>query len=197
MRLAALSLLLAAVPLAAQMPGAPQASRVTAGTYQVDPNHTQVTWSVNHMGFSMLQGQIGASGGSITVDPARPQATKLEVTFDVAKLTAPSERFTAHLKSPDFFDAANNPTATFTSTAVRVQGSRATITGNLTIKGVTKPVTLQAEFIGAGPNPQSKKTNFGFRATGQVNRSDFGLGMAVPVVSDRVDLVINAAFTAA
>jgi polyisoprenoid-binding protein YceI len=196
MRLLALALL-AAAPLAAQMPGAPQVSRVLAGTYKVDPNHTQVTWTVNHMGFSMLQGQFGASGGTVTLDPARPQATKIEVTFDLTQLSTTSARFATHLKSPDFFDVANNPTARFESTAVRVQGNRATVTGNLTIKGVTKPVTLQAEFIGAGPNPQSKKTNVGFRATGAIKRSDFGLGMAVPVVSDRVDLQINAAFEAA
>jgi polyisoprenoid-binding protein YceI len=76
-------------------------------------------------------------------------------------------------------------------------GNRATITGDLTIKGITKPVTLQAEFVGAGANPMNKKLNFGFRGTGQIKRSDFGLGMAAPVVSDQVDLTINAAFQAA
>ena len=68
------------------------------------------------------------------------------------------------------------------------------ITGDLTIKGVTKPVTLTVHFVGAGNNPMNKKLNFGFHATGTINRSDFGLGMAVPVVSDKVDLTINAAF---
>lgn len=197
MRLALAAILALAVPAAAQTPGKPDPSLVKAGAYQVDPNHTQVTWSVNHMGFSMLEGQFGASGGSITVDPARPAATKLDVTFNVDQLSVTSGRFAEHLKSKDFFDVANHPTARFVSTGVARRGDAATITGDLTIKGVTRPVTLQATFVGAGPNPMNKKLNFGFRATGQIKRSDFGLGMAAPVVSDRVDLRINAAFQAA
>ncbi|SFP49319.1 YceI family protein [Sphingomonas rubra] len=195
----ATALLVLAAPVLAQgaLPGAPQASRIAAGTYPVDPAHTQVTWQVNHMGFSMLQGQFGASAGQITIDPAKPNATKVEVTFQTDQLTTTAPRFTDHLKSKDFFDVANHPTARFVSTAVRATGDKATITGNLTIKGITKPVTLQATFVGAGANPMNKKLNFGFRATGTINRSDFGLGMATPVVSDKVDLTINAAFAAA
>ncbi|PAX06690.1 YceI family protein [Sphingomonas lenta] len=197
MRPAFAALALIAVPVVAQTPGQPDPALVRAGTYRVDPNHTQVTWTVNHMGFSMLTGQFGASGGQITIDPARPQATKLEVTFNTAELSSTSAGFTKHLNSADFFETAKHPTARFVSRDVQVNGNRATVTGDLTIKGITKPVTLQASFVGAGPNPMNKKLNFGFRATGQVNRSDFGLGMAVPVVSDRVDLEINAAFEAA
>lgn len=189
-------LALAAPVLAQGLPGAPQAARVTAGTYPVDTAHTQVTWQVNHMGFSMLQGQFGASAGQITIDPAKPNATRVDVTFQVDQLSTTAPRFSEHLKSKDFFDVAAHPTARFVSTAVRATGNTATITGNLTIKGITKPVTLQATFVGAGANPMSKKLNLGFRATGTINRSDFGLGMAVPVVSDKVDLVINAAFAA-
>jgi polyisoprenoid-binding protein YceI len=196
----AVSLLALAAPVLAQapagLPGAPIKARVTAGTYQVDPAHTQVTWQVNHMGFSMLQGQFGASAGSLTIDPAKPDAAKVDVTFQIDQLSTTSEHFATHLKSKDFFDAAANPTARFVSTAVRASGDKATITGNLTIKGVTKPVTLQATFVGAGANPMNKKTNVGFRATTSINRADFGLGMAVPVVSDKVDLTINAAFVA-
>ncbi|MFS0771558.1 YceI family protein [Sphingomonas sp. 1P08PE] len=189
----------AATPLVAQAPGLPgtaDRSQVKAGTYQVDPNHTQVTWTVNHMGFSMLSGQFGAGSGSITVDPAKPVATKVEVTFPVDQLSATSAQFANHLKSKDFFDVASNPTARFVSTGVTPMGDHWMLNGNLTIKGVTKPVQLTARFVGAGANPMSKKTNFGFLATGSIKRSDFGLGMAVPVVSDKVDLTINAAFQA-
>lgn len=201
MRLAAAALLALTAPAVAQAPagtpGRPHPSLVTAGTYRVDPNHTQVTWKVNHLGFSMLQGQFGASGGQITVDPARPQATRMEVTFDVNQLSTTSDAFTKHLKSEDFFNVAAHPAARFVSRSVQVNGDQATITGDLTIKNATKPVTLQATFVGAGPNPRGGKLNFGFRATGRINRSDFGLGMAAPMVSDRVDLEINAAFEAA
>ena len=198
----AAALMAAAVPAVAQMaaapamPGAPT-TRVAAGTYQVDPAHTQVTWEVNHMGFSMLQGQFGASGGSITIDPAKPAQTKVDVTFAIADLSVTSSQFATYLKSQDFFDVAANPNARFVSTAVTPRGAnRATMTGNLTIKGITKPVTLDVTFVGAGANPMTKKLNFGFRAMGTIKRSDFGLGMAVPIVSDEVKLTVNAAFTA-
>lgn len=182
----------------AQQPGAPTASRITAGTYQVDPAHTQVTWQVNHLGFSLLEGQFGASTGSITIDPKQPAATKVDVTFQVDQLTATSSGFVNHLKSPDFFNVAEFPTARFVSTAVTPKGANAaTMTGNLTIKGVTKPVTLDVSFIGAGNNPMSKKLNFGFTGRGTIKRSDFGLGMAVPAVSDEVRLTVHAAFAAA
>lgn len=192
-------LALTAAPVLAQtaaVPGAPVKARVAAGTYAVDANHTQVTWAVNHMGFSMLEGQFGASGGTIMIDPAKPNATKVEVNFAIDQLSVTSAPFTGHLKSKDFFDVATYPTAKFVSTKVVATGDKATITGNLTLKGVTKPVTLQATFVGAGTNPMNKKANFGFRATGSIKRSEFGLGRAVPVVSDRVDLTINAAFAA-
>ena len=190
----------AAVPAIAQapagLPGAPNKALVTAGTYAVDPAHTQVTWTLNHMGFSMLSGQFGAQGGTLTIDPAKPAATKLDVTFAIDQLSVTAEPFSHHLKSKDFFDVATYPTARFVSTGVVANGNRARITGNLTIKNVTKPVTIDATFVGAGTNPMNKKLNFGFRGTASIKRSDFGLGYATPIVADDVKLDINAAFTA-
>ena len=198
--LAIAALALLAAPLPAQMPSsqpgkiAPDA--VPAGTYKVDPNHTQVTWLVNHMNFSLLQGQFGASGGTLTIDPRRPTTARLEVTFDLNQLSTTSTHFTEHLKSKDYFETATYPTARFVSTAISWQGTAAVITGNLTIKNKTKPVTLQAMMIGAGINPMTKKLNFGFHATATIDRSDFGVGLAAPLVADNVDLSINAAFLA-
>ena len=188
----------AAVPAIAQtgLPGTQNKAAVTAGTYAVDPAHTQVTWTLNHMGFSMLSGQFGAQGGTLTIDPAKPAATKLDVTFAIDQLSVTSAKFAEHLKSRDFFDAATYPTARFVSTNVVANGNTAKITGNLTIKTVTKPVTIDATFVGAGANPMSKKLNFGFRGTTTIKRSDFGLGYATPVVADSVKLDINVAFTA-
>lgn len=180
-----------------QMPGQAQPARVTAGTYQVDPAHTQVTWQVNHMGISMLEGQFGASAGSLTLDPKNLAATKVDVTFQVDQLSVTSAAFANHLKSPDFFNVAQFPTARFVSTAVTPKGTNAaTLTGNLTLKGVTKPVSMDVTFVGAGANPMSKKMNVGFSGRATIKRSDFGLGMAAPVVSDEVRLTVNAAFTA-
>ena len=103
------------------------------------------------------------------------------------------------LRSSNFLEVDAHPTATFTSTAVKQTGTdEFSVTGDLTIKGVTKPVTLAAEFFGAGTNPMSKKLNVGFFATGQITRSEFGLGYGVPEVTpDLVDLRISAAFIGA
>jgi polyisoprenoid-binding protein YceI len=188
----------AAIPAVAQtgQPGTQNKAAVTAGTYKVDAAHTQVTWTLNHMGFSMLSGQFGAQEGTLTIDPAKPAAAKLDVTFAIDQLSVTAAPFANHLKSKDFFDAATYPTARFVSTRVAVTGSTARITGNLTIKNVTKPVTIDATFVGAGTNPMNKKVNFGFRGTTTINRSDFGLGYAAPTVADSVKLDINAAFSA-
>lgn len=185
-----------AIPALAQMtmPGAPDASRVAAGSYKVDNNHTQVFWTLNHLGITPLSGAFAATGGSLDIDPAKPSAAKVAVTFDVAGLIVTAPAFAKHLSTPDLFDTAKFPTATFTSTSVQSSGNSATITGDLTIKGITKPITLDAKLYGAGVNMMSKKLNVGFTATGTLKRSDFGLGYGVPAIADQVDLKISAAF---
>jgi len=194
----ALTIALAAAGLGAgvnaQMPGAADASRVQAGTYKTDANHTQVVWSVNHLGFSNLYGMFGAKSGTLTVDPKNPAASKVSIEFAVDDMNTSSKQFGTHLRSPDFFDAAKFPTATFVSTSVQASGTSAKIMGNLTVHGVTKPVTLDAKLMGAGANPMSKAQTIGFTATTTIKRSDFGLGMAAPAVSDDVMLHITAAF---
>lgn len=193
MIVAALGLFMS-IPAASQTAPAAAVAMVKAGTYNADPNHTQVIWTVNHMGVSPLSGAFGASGGTLTIDPARPSAARVSISFNIADMSTTSGPFKHHLSTADFFDAAKFPTATFTSTSVRVTGTRAIIRGNLTIKGITKPVTLDARFYGAARNPMSKKLNLGFSATGKIKRSDFGLGLYVPMVADDVDLRIAGAF---
>jgi polyisoprenoid-binding protein YceI len=185
---------LAQAPAAA--PGTRDLSRVTAGTYKVDPAHTQVLWEVDHLGISPLHGAFGNPSGTLTLDPRNPSAAKLSLTLPLTGLMVTSSDFLKHLNSADFFDVAKHPTATFTSTSVRLDDDpgEATVTGNLTIKGITRPVTLDVDFYGAGENSMSKKLNIGFTAETKIRRSDFGLGMAVPAVSDEVDLEIVAAF---
>ena len=189
-----------AVPAIAQvampgsaLPGAPDAARVTAGSYKVDTNHTQVVWTLNHLGITPLSGDFAASGGSLVLDPAHPGGAKVSVDFTMASTTTHMQAFTTHLLSADILDAAKYPTANFTSTRVVVNGASAKITGNLTLHGVTRPVTLDAKFYGAGDNPRSKKLNIGFAATTTIKRSDFGI-MYAPTVADQVNLEIHAAF---
>lgn len=183
-----------ATPVLAQTPGVPDVSRVAAATYKVDANHTQAVWSVDHMGFSILYGMFGSMSGTLTLDPAKPEAAKVSIEIPMSGLTTTSAGFTKHLSGADFFDVEKFPTAKFESTSVVVSGQTAKITGDLTLHGVTKPVMLDAKFTGAGANPMSKAPTVGFSATAKLNRSDFGLGRVVPVVGDEVSLKITAAF---
>lgn len=197
---------LAAAPLLAQMPtaalGSKNVKNVTGGSYSIDPDHTLVGWRVDHLGFNDYLGLFGSPTGSLTLDPKNPNSAKLEVTIPVSKVTTASAGLTAHLlkpaengKKPDFF-GANPADAKFVSTKVVSKGTRATITGNLTLNGVTKPVTLNASFAGAGNMPKSwgGKENIGFHAKGGIKRSQFGIDGSLPLVGDTVTLDISAAF---
>lgn len=184
---------LAAQP-AARPAATAAAAKVQAGTYAVDPNHTQVLWSVDHFGFSRLYGMVGGMGGTLVIDPARPSAASVQIDIPLSGLTVTSPAFGKHLATSDLFDTAKFPTARFVSRKVTVRGTQATIAGDLTLRGVTKPLTLDARLHGAGVNGMNKKQTVGFSATGTLKRSDFNLGYAVPAVSDEVKLEITAAF---
>jgi polyisoprenoid-binding protein YceI len=170
------------------------ARNVQAGTYRIDANHTQVLWSVDHLGFSRLYGMVGGMSGRLVLDPARLGQASLQVDIPLSGLTVTSAGFASHLQTADLFDVARYPTARFVSRTVRVRGQEAAITGDLTLRGITRPLVLQARFYGAGANPMSRAQTIGFSARGQLKRSDFGLGYAAPAVSDTVDLEITAAF---
>ncbi len=191
----ALALIMAS-PAAAQMPvpGAADVSRVVAGAYAADPRHTEVAWRIDHLGFSLYDGIFGGATGTLTLDPARLEATAVAIEVPVSGLVTTVPALNDHLKSPDFFDAAKFPAVTFKSTRVTVNGTHATLAGLLTLHGVTRPVTLDARFVGAGTNPLSKKATVGFVATTTLKRSDFGMTFLAPALGDTVDLTINAAF---
>lgn len=199
-------LALATVPLLAQIPmaapGKPDAARVTAGTYTVDPNHTLVGWRVDHLGFNDYFGIFGSSTGTLTLDPKKPNAAKVEITIPVSKVTTASSGLTAHLLrpgkdggKPDFF-GASPADARFVSTSVVASGTTARIAGNLTLNGITRPVTLKAKFSGAGKMPpmMGGKETVGFHATTLIKRSEFGITQGIPLVSDVVRLDITVAF---
>jgi polyisoprenoid-binding protein YceI len=205
-RLATLAIFLSAVitaPIVAQMvmptnaPGKPDPKVVTKGTYKIDPDHTQVVFTVNRLGFTQYSGLFIDPTGTLTLDPKAPAASKVAVSFPIAKVRTTSPELDAGMQAADFFDSAKFPTATFVSTKVSVTGISATIAGNLTIRGVTKPVVLKARLIGAGREFWGdKKIAFGFAATTSIKRSEFGLTNSIPLVSDRVGLTINAGFEA-
>lgn len=189
---------------AGPMPGQPDAARVMAGTYQADPGHTMVSWRVNHMGFNDTFGLFGTISGTLVIDPANLAAAKVAVRIPVRKITTANVGLTGALLRPN---AAGKPDyfgpqpadAVFTSTKVTpgADGKSAAITGNLSLNGVVKPVTLNATFIGAGKNPLGGALTVGFHATTSILRSDYGLTADLGLVGDRVDLEISAGFVKA
>lgn len=191
---------LAQAPTAA--PGSKNVAAITGGTYTADPNHTLVTWTLDHLGFTPYTGIFGDVSGTLQFDPKNPNATKVDMTIPVSKVTTANSGLTAHLTragkdggKPDFFGAAAAD-ARFVSTSVVASGQTAKLTGNLTLNGVTRPVTLDVHFYGAGKMPAAMggKENVGFHAVGTIMRSQFGLGFGLPMIGDSVKLDIAAAF---
>ncbi len=170
-------------------------SKVEAGAYKVDPNHTQVLFGVSHLGFTTYYGEFRDTSGTLTLDPAKPADSKLDVTIQVDSVSVQSPKLEGELKSDAWLDAGKFPEATFKSTKVTKTGAAtATVTGDLTLHGVTKPLTLSVTYVNAGPNPLSKVYTAGFEAKGKIKRSDFGVKTYVPVIGDEVDLIISGAF---
>ncbi|ATE67296.1 YceI family protein [Rhizorhabdus dicambivorans] len=186
----------ASVVLAQDLPKAPPGTadvrRVAAGTYTVDPDHSQVAFTVNHLGFSTYRGIFGNVRGSMTIDPRAPAKANVVIDIPISGITTTSAKLDEHLKNADFFDAARYPAARFEATSVRPSGKRARISGNLTIKGITRPVVLDAVFVGAGT--MMGKRTIGFDATTTIRRSDFGVSYGIPLVPDSVPLQISVAF---
>jgi len=194
------ALALVAVPVLAQQmpttpPGALDPARVVAGTYGVDSAHTQILFEVNHLGFNSYYGIFGGASGELTFDPAHPDAAKVSIVIPIDAVVTTSAELNTHLKAADFFDAAHFPNATFRSTAVTmVDATHAHIAGNLTLKGVTKPIVLDAQFTGAGPGMMNSPLQVGFAARTDVKRSDFGMGFGTGLITDNVPLRITVAF---
>ena len=167
-------------------------SAANAETYKFDANHTSVTWSANHFGFSNPSGKFTDVDGSLTLDEKNPQKSSLEAIIKISSLNTGLSKFDTHLKTADFFDAEKFPTAKFVSTSVVLVGKKgAKVKGDLTLHGVTKPVTLDVKLNKLGANPFTQKPTAGFSATTVIKRSEFGMNFGIPGVSDEVKLVIE------
>jgi len=168
---------------------------VEAGTYAVEPSHTRVQFAVTHFGFTSYWGDVSGVSGSLVLDPKDSAADQVSVSIPVSSVSTTNAKLDGELKSPMFLDGTTYPTITFVSKSVKKTGpTTALVTGDLTLHGVTKPVTLVAKFNAGGGNPMSKKYTVGFDAHGKIDRSDFGVKAFVPMVSDQVDITISAAF---
>jgi len=152
-------------------------------------DHTFVRFSYDHLGFSTQESRFDKTTGTVTYDPAAKTGA-VDLTIDTKSVDTGSELFNGHIQATDFLNTAQFPTATFRSTSVKFDGDKpVSITGNLTIKGITKPVTLTVTSFKHGPNMQ-KKDSIGANATGTIKRSDFDMGKYTPLVGDDVTLTI-------
>ncbi|TBR36318.1 MULTISPECIES: YceI family protein [Dyella] len=161
-------------------------------TYKLDPGHTNVLFTWNHFGYSNPTANLGISEGTLVFDEKNPAKSSVEVTLPLSNLDTHVTKLDEHLKKADFFDAEKFPTVTFKSTKVEAAGNgKFKVTGDLTVHGVTKPVVLDATLNKVGPHPMMKVQAIGFDATTTIKRSDFGVAMYVPNVSDEIKIHIT------
>ena len=149
--------------------------------WQIDSSHSSVNFSVRHMMLSTARGQFEKFSGTIEFDEANPAATAVDVTIEAASVNTKDEKRDGHLKSPDFFDVEKFPGLSFKSKNVQViDSNHAKLNGDLTIKGISKPVVLDVEYHGQVKSPGGT-TNAGFSASTKINREDWGLTWNAPL----------------
>lgn len=145
-------------------------------TWTIDSAHANASFAVRHMMVSTVRGRLGTVDGTLTFDPDNPQASQVEVEIDAASIDTGIEDRDNHLRSPDFLDVEKYPTITFKSTNVEVTGdNKGKVTGDLTIRDVTRPVTLNVTFLGQSVNPMDGSQTVGFEAKTSIDREDWGL----------------------
>lgn len=162
-----------------------------AASYGIDPGHTYVSFAISHLGFSTMRGKFNKQSGSLEYDPATKKAA-VTIEIDAASIDTGHQKRDEHLQSPDFLNAVENPTITFKSTDASWSGNKLeSVTGDLTLLGVSKPVTLTITAMKCGEHPFAKKPACGFDATGSIKRSDFGVNYGLPGIGDEMELDIE------
>lgn len=169
-------------------------ARAATETYVIDPNHSSVGFTVRHV-FTQVPGSFTKFSGTITVDQANPSANSADATIEVGSVNTANEKRDNHLKTPDFFDAAKFSTITFKSKSWAKTGDNTfDVTGDLTIRGVTKSVVLKVTSLGFGPGMMPGTQVSGWEGTTKINRRDFGVdgpAMLGRAVGDEVSITIN------
>ncbi|MGO9004490.1 MAG: YceI family protein [Beijerinckiaceae bacterium] len=167
-----------------------------AADYKLDPAHTHVLFLVDHLGFSKMTGLFADTAGTLSFDPARVEASTLTVVIKTSSLATQFGPRDADLKGADWFNVTEFPEMKFVGTKFTKKDAKTgTITGDLTLLGVSKPVTLEVTFNKAGVRPTDKADTAGFSARGSLKRSDFGLKTYLPYIGDQVDLIIETEAT--
>jgi polyisoprenoid-binding protein YceI len=163
-------------------------------TFNVEPTHTFPRFSYNHLGYSVQLSRFDKTSGKVVFDKVAKTGS-VDITIDTKSVSTGAATFNEHIQGEDFLDTAKHPTATFKSTKVVFEGDKpAKIEGNLTLKGVTKPVTLTVTSFHTMPHPMVKKDAIGANAFTTVKRTDFNMGKNAPYVGDevRIDIAIEA-----
>ncbi len=159
-------------------------------TYVIDNNHTFPTFSYSHLGYSIQASRFNKTSGKVVLDKAA-RTGSVDVVIDMKSVDTGSSAFNEHIQGEDYLDTAKYPTATFKSTGVKFDGDKpVSVDGTLTMKGVSKPVTLTVTGFQAKPHPMAKKDAVGANATTMVKRTEFNAGKNVPFVGDEVTINI-------
>jgi polyisoprenoid-binding protein YceI len=158
---------------------------LTPGRWTIDPAHTEIGFTVRHLGLAKVRGRFDDVDGAVEIADD-VGATRVEATIALASVATGNPDRDAHLRSSDFFDADRNPTMTFASTLVSGADGEYTLVGELTINGITRPVELDVEFFGTTELPTDRSVRAGFSASGELSRKDFGIEFNVPLGGDKV-----------
>lgn len=168
-------------------------SAISADTYQIDQNHTNVIWHANHFGFSNSSGKFNHVSGIVRIDERNPQNSSVEIEIKTASINTGIPKFDAHLRNQDFLNVEKYPIATFVSTRVDLRSkTRALVRGKLTLLGITQPITLDVNLNKIGTNPIIQKKTAGFSAKTKFKRSQFGMNYGIPGISDEVIIKIES-----
>ena len=169
-------------------------TKQASGIYQLDSRHTSVLWKLSHLGFSNFVGRFDKAEGTLNYDPVTPSKSTVKISVDPHSLYTNVEGFAKELTGADWINAAKGP-ITFTSTQVATTGpTTGTITGDLTLNGIKKPVVLDVAFVGGGTNDFAQAHALGFSGKTTIKRSDFGITKLLPAVGDDVEIMIETEF---
>lgn len=168
---------------------------IPSGVYALDPNHASITFRVLHLGFSRYTGRFDKFDATLDFDSANPENSKLDVIINPNSVNTNNAKLEEELKAEPYFNTTKFPAMTFVATKIERTGdTTGKITGDFTMLGVTRSVTLDATFIGGGEHPMMKTPTLGFSATGSLKRSAFGLEKLIPMVGDDVTFDVQAEF---
>ena len=167
---------------------------VPTATWSIDPVHSSIGFAVRHLGLSTYRGSFAGAAGSIVTEDG--SLASVNGVVEVGKVVTSDSNLTGHLQSPDFFDAASHPTATFASTAIGQEGDAVTIEGELTLRGVTRPITLTGELVGLAIDPYGNE-RIGVEVRGTIDRTAFGIRWNTPLANGVLTLAENVSLNLA